>query len=63
MHAICANQVTCAAPGCHQPGTVAVGYTPPARKAKHPKTGQILYLEGRTVALEYCERHAATESE
>lgn len=42
MHAICANQITCAASGCHQPGTVTIERTQvraaPARPASVTRT-------------------------
>lgn len=57
MHAICANQVTCAAPGCHEPGTVAVGCTPSARKVTD-EHGREHWLECATTVIEFCERHA-----
>lgn len=57
MHAICANEITCAAPRCHQPGTVAVGCTPPAHKVTD-EHGRERWIEVDTVVIEFCERHA-----
>ncbi len=55
MHAICANEVTCAAPRCHQPGTVLVGC---GHREVHTEDGRTKHIEVSPVVIEFCERHA-----
>lgn len=57
MHAICANEITCAAARCHQPGTVAVGCGPTHRE-EQAEDGRTKHIEVPPVVLEFCERHA-----
>lgn len=61
MHAITRNLVTCAAMGCHRPGTVPVVHTQPPRTIDTPD-GRKKILEAAAVVIEYCPRHAPKET-
>lgn len=62
MHAICSNEITCAAPGCHQPGTIVVAHVEEPQILEGT-SGRKRILEGCVVLIEYCERHAPKDPE
>lgn len=57
-HGLCERKVTCAAMGCHHPGTVLVPLTSPPKVLK-TGDGRDRWLEGTVVELEFCPECAA----